>query len=178
MLINYLTCCFIGHRKIEYSIELEQKLTELIESLIVEHNVGIFLFGSRSEFNSLCWEIVTKLKNKYPHIKRIYVRVEYNYDNDEIGYLLSKYEETYFPKQIEKAGKYSYVERNQLIIKQSDYCIFYYDKDYVPSIKRHSKRLFDTKTNSGTKLAFDYAVRQKKKVFNIKDVINNKKPIG
>ncbi|MEF9840764.1 MAG: biotin operon repressor, partial [Lachnospiraceae bacterium] len=44
---------------------------EEIESLIVNHNVDTFLFGSRSEFDSLCHSLVTELKEKYPHIKRI-----------------------------------------------------------------------------------------------------------
>ena len=117
-MLGYLTCCFIGHRKIEYSVELEQKLIELIENLIVKYNVGIFLLGSKSEFNDLCYQVVSKLKEKYPYIKRIYVRAEYNYDDSIMSYLLDKYEESYFPKQIAKAGRYSYVERNQLMIKK------------------------------------------------------------
>ena len=129
-MLKLLTCCFIGHRKIEYSLELELKLIELIENLIVEFNVGIFLFGSRSEFNDLCYRVVTKLKEKYPYIKRIYVRAEYNYDDNTMVYLLKDYEQTYFPKQIVKAGKYSYVERNLIMINQSEYCVFYCDKHF------------------------------------------------
>ena len=30
-----------------------------------------FLFGSRSKFDTLCREVVTELKEQYPHIKRI-----------------------------------------------------------------------------------------------------------
>lgn len=173
-MLKFLTCCFIGHRKIEYSIELEQKLTELIENLIIEHNVVIFLFGSRSEFDKLCYKIVTKLKQKYPHIKRIYIRAEFQYINkDYEDGLLTRYDETYFPKQIEKAGRYSYVERNQIMIKQSDYCIFYYDKDYIPPIRRYSRRGMPYQPSSGTNLAFDYATKQNKKVFNIKDIISD-----
>ncbi|MBQ7798788.1 MAG: hypothetical protein IJ371_06675 [Clostridia bacterium] len=175
--MNYLVCCFIGHRKIEYSVELEQKLTELVENLIVKFNVGIFLFGSKSQFNDLCWDIVTKLKQKYPYIKRIYVRAEYNYDDNTIAYLLERYEQTFFSRQIEHAGKYSYVERNQIMIRQSDYCVFYYNKDYIPQ-RRQSKNNISSPNQSGTKLAFDYATRQKKKVFNVIDVDSNKKPIS
>lgn len=158
-MLKFLTCCFIGHRKIEYSLELELKLTELIENLIVEFNVGIFLFGSRSEFNDLCYRVVTKLKEKYPYIKRIYVRAEYNYDDNTMDYLLKDYEQTYFPKQIVKAGKYSYVERNLIMINQSEYCVFYYDKYYRVSNK------------SGTNIAFNYATKLNKKVFNILNLI-------
>ena len=58
--------CFIGHRKIEITANLEQELTEYIEYLILNKNVKIFLFGSRSQFDNLCYDIVTKLKEKYP----------------------------------------------------------------------------------------------------------------
>ena len=166
-MLKFLVCCFVGHRKIEYSVLLEQKLTELIEKLIVEFNVGIFLFGSRSEFDNLCYKIVSKLKEKYPYIKKIYVRAEYNYNDSVVSYLLEQYEETYFPKEIENAGKYSYVERNQIMINKSDYCIFYYNKDYQPTMKRRLKKGLNYQSNSGTKLAFNYATKQKKNIFNV-----------
>jgi len=68
------TCCFLGHRKINENEEITQQLYSIIENLIIEEKVDTFLFGSKSRFNSLCHEQVTKIKEKYPHIKRIYVR--------------------------------------------------------------------------------------------------------
>ena len=73
MLIEY-TCCFFGHRTINETEKLKVKLYKTIENLVVNENVDTFLFGSKSRFDSLCLELVTKLKEKYPHIKRIYVR--------------------------------------------------------------------------------------------------------
>lgn len=66
-----IRCCFIGHRKIKITEELKAKVKEVIEDLIVNHNVLIFLFGSRSDFDCLCHLVVTELKEKYPNIKRI-----------------------------------------------------------------------------------------------------------
>ncbi len=77
------TCCFFGHRTINETEELKLKLRAIIEKLIVENSVDTFLFGSKSDFNDICLEIVTELKEKYPHTKRIYVRAEYPYINDE-----------------------------------------------------------------------------------------------
>ena len=70
------TCCFLGHRKINETEELKAKLIEMIEIMIEERKVDTFLFGSKSQFNSLCLELVTEIKEKYPHIKRVYVRAE------------------------------------------------------------------------------------------------------
>ena len=61
--MNKKTCSFIGHRKIELTDKLKQKLKVVIEDLIVNQNVLTFLFGSRSEFNTLCHNIVTELKD-------------------------------------------------------------------------------------------------------------------
>ena len=74
---NY-TCCFIGHRKTEETENLKLQLKAVIENLITAENVDTFLFGSKSQFNSICYELVTEIKEKFPHIKRVYVRAEYN----------------------------------------------------------------------------------------------------
>ena len=73
------TCCFLGHRTINETEELKSKLIEIIEKLIIDEKVDTFLFGSKSQFNSLCLELVTEIKVKYPHIKRVYVRAENPY---------------------------------------------------------------------------------------------------
>ncbi|MBQ3034263.1 MAG: hypothetical protein IJD28_07765 [Deferribacterales bacterium] len=83
------TCCFIGHRNINETEELKIKLMSLIEKLIEDENVDTFLFGSKSRFNSLCLELVTKIKEKHPHVKRIYVRAEFPAISDDYkAYLL------------------------------------------------------------------------------------------
>lgn len=88
-IIKKQTCCFIGHRKIEETSELKINLSKTIKKLITENKVDTFLFGSKSQFNNLCWEIVTQLKEKYPQLRRIYVRAEFSYiDVDYKKYLL------------------------------------------------------------------------------------------
>ncbi len=83
------TCCFFGHRTINETEKLKAKLIEIIEKLIVKKQVDTFLFGSKSRFNSLCLEVITEIKEKYPHIKRIYVRAEYPYISEHYkNYLL------------------------------------------------------------------------------------------
>lgn len=73
------TCCFFGHRKIEVTDELVSCLKDIVEDLIVEKKVNTFLFGSKSQFDKLCLEVVTEMTKKYPHIRRIYVRAEFPY---------------------------------------------------------------------------------------------------
>lgn len=154
MLIEY-TCCFFGHRKINETEELKGKLYKTIESLVVNENVDTFLFGSKSRFNSLCLELVTKLKEKYPHIKRIYVRAEFPIISDKYKYYLSEsYEDTYYPENIIGSGRAAYVERNFEMINQSRFCVVYYDESYAPITRK-----------SGTKIALDYATKHNKEIF-------------
>ena len=54
-------CSFFGHRNIVVTEELKEKVKEIIEDLIVNHNVLTFLFGSRSDFDYLCHLVVTEL---------------------------------------------------------------------------------------------------------------------
>jgi len=151
------TCCFFGHRTINESEELKKKLTMIIESLIVEKKVDTFLFGSKSRFNSLCHKIVTELKEKYPHIKRIYVRAEYPYIDDTYkNYLLESYEDTYYPEKILNSHKAVYIKRNFEMIDNSHFCILCYDEQNAPITRK-----------SGTKIALDYAIKQGKNIINI-----------
>ncbi len=163
------TCCFFGHRKIEDNVELRTKLYEIIEKLIVDENIDTFLFGSKSDFNSLCHELVTKIKEKHPHIKRVYVRAEYPFvDDNYIKYLLEDYEDTYFPEHMISAGKASYVERNQFMIDKSSVCVVYYNPDYAPPRRKNSRRdLTIYQPKSGTKIAYDYAVKKDKTIINL-----------
>ena len=162
-------CCFFGHRKIDKMPELIERLTKEIEVLITEKDVKIFYFGSKSEFDDLCHKVVTELKEKYPHIKRIYVRSAFQHIPDWYeDSLLQHYEDTYFPEHMEKAGKASYVERNQEMINQSNYCIVYYDDNYLPPRRKNSRRdLTDYQPKSGTAVAYEYAIKKKKEIINV-----------
>ena len=151
------TCCFFGHREINETEELKSKLMEIIEKLIVDEKVDTFLLGSKSQFNNLCLELVTAIKEKYPHIKRIYVRAEYPDINEQYtNYLLESYEETYYPEHIRSSGRAAYVERNYEMINKSKFCIVYYDEPKAPTTRK-----------SGTKIALDYAVKKGKQIINI-----------
>ena len=144
------TCCFFGHRTINETEELKLKLKAIVEKLITEEKVDTFLFGSGSRFDKLCLQIVTEIKDKYPHIKRIYVRAEFPYIDDHYtAYLLQFYDETYYPEKILGAGRAAYVERNREMIDRSRFCVVYYDEACAPTTRK-----------SGTKLALDYAVKK------------------
>ena len=162
------TCCFFGHRKTDITDELISHMQKIIEDLITEKKVDTFLFGSKSEFNDLCLKVVTGVKKKYPHIKRIYVRAEFPYiDESYTEYLLKNYDYTYYPEHIKNSKKAAYVERNYEMIDKSNFCIVWFNENYKPERRKSRKDLFDYQPKSGTKIAYDYAIKKKKFIFNL-----------
>ncbi len=173
-----MTCCFIGHRKIENRELVFERVKEVVGKLIVENDIRTFHFGSRSEFDDICHAVVTDLQKIYPDI----IRVNYNCKS---GYVVKKdererlekgwsrllkeevklkdYERGKISDRVYSAGKASYVERNEEMIDDSKYCVFFYREGYKPTPNNPRQ---SSKT-SGTKLAYDYAVRKKKIIVNI-----------
>ena len=148
-------CCVFGHREITGKDELKIKLREVIENLIVCENVDTFYLGSKSQFDSLCCEVLAEEKKKYPHIERVYVRGEFPDINDNYEkYLLEGCERTYFPQKARNSGRAVYVIRNCEMIDNSDICLVYFKSDYK-------------KPKSGTEIAYKYALRKKRKIINL-----------
>ncbi len=75
------TVCFIGHRNCKLTAKQTQYLLDIVTSLIID-GADTFLFGSRSSFDDVCWEIVSELKSVFSNIKRIYVRAEFPYASE------------------------------------------------------------------------------------------------
>lgn len=154
----YMNVAFIGHRKIENSDALRERTKNTVETLIVNEGADTFIFGSKSEFDSLCYDIVTELRNKYKNIKRIYIRADCEYiDEYYLKYLHEYYEETYYPIRVRGAGVLSYIKRNEAIIDMCETLITYYNNAYMPH----------TKTRSGTGLAVSRAYSMKKRIINM-----------
>ena len=148
------TCCFLGHRTIEDTEDLRKRLAEAIENLIINKAVDTFLFGSKSQFDVLCLELVSALKEKYPHVKRIYVRAEFPIISEAYNtYLLKHYDGTYYPEKLCKAGRAVYVERNLEMIDKSRFCVVYCN----------ATNLYDP-SKSGTKIALNYALKKHREI--------------
>ena len=137
-------CCFIGHRRIDLIKELEEKTKNVIEDLIINKEVETFLFGSKSEFEQIYFNLYKEKVN------------------------LLCVDEKFEHKTKYTSGKASYVERNQAMIDNSDYCIFYYNENYKPQPRKQSKRdITYYQPKSGTALAYKYAKQKKKEIINI-----------
>ncbi len=176
------SCCFIGHRKIQDKERVFLCVKKVIETLIVENGVRVFNFGSKSEFDDLCHLAVTELQKEYSYIIRINYnrKSEYVVRKEEKSQLeeswssllkkditLKDFDDSKISDRVRNAGKASYVERNREMIDDSIYCVFFYNDEYKPQTNPH----YSSSGKSGTKLAYNYAVRKNKNIINVVGMI-------
>lgn len=141
---------FIGHRTVDNKKGVKRKVAEVVERLIIKENADFFFFGSNSEFDDICYDVVTKLKKQYPDV----CRVDFL---ESAKFVRKSYDETYFPSQVHGAGVASYIRRNEAMIDFCDVLVVYYNEDYSPK----------TNTKSGTKIAINYARKENKRIINV-----------
>ena len=70
-----------------------------------------------------------------------------------------------FPEELRSAGRARYVERNRIMIDWADSCVFYYRGESTVADRAGRKR------KSGTALAWDYAVKRKKDIYNVSEIM-------
>ncbi len=183
-------CAFIGHRNVYITEELREVVQSVVEDLICKCGVETFLFGSRSDFDALCHAVVTELQSKYVGVKRFCYTckseacvLESGKQKLEAAYLRlfgEKVELQAFDEEVEHkakftAGRASYVERNQAMIDDCDYCVLYYDENYKPEARKTGRATNASRTpRSGTKLAYEYAVKKKKMIINVAKVVGER----
>lgn len=91
-----------------------------------------------------------------------------NADAYTMQFLLDGYEDSICPDGVAAAGKAAYVERNQAMIQASDFCVFYFNDEYLPESRKESKKAITSyQPKSGTRLAFDYAKANGKTIINL-----------
>ena len=163
-----MKCCIIGHRSVLNSDVVVKELIQKISDLVENKNVTNFIFGNYGEFNTLAYDSLYNLKlNSYPYIKLISysLKNECFYTFEEYSNLKNKnnkkfmvFDEIVYLWDIDETKfKYSQVLRNKKMIKDSDYCLFYYRENYNLANNR----------KSGTKIAFKYAKDLNKNVITI-----------
>lgn len=132
--------CFVGHRTVADTEKVKNRLIDIV-LVLIEKGADTFLFGSRSDFDSLCWEVVTELKEKYPNIKRVcynaphetaFISREERENSERLFSQIAKhevhfadYEQSINSQKALNANKNVYIMRNQAMIDASDVCVFY-----------------------------------------------------
>lgn len=161
-----MVASIIGHRKMPEDENLINKIEAILKYVIQERHVNVFLFGSKSKFDSVCLEIISRLKGEFKEIRRVYVRAEYpNISTGYHKYLLTLYDDTFMPEKVKRAGKAAYVERNEIMIDMSDICMFYCENPYDTKLSK-DKVSINSSHSGGTARAYKYAVLRGKEIIN------------
>ncbi len=176
---RYKACAILGHRKIEVTDKLGREIFDTVCDLVENKGVKSFLFGSRSEFDTLCYKIVSNLRKRYELELVVYTcKHETFIDNREKEELEKAFKVcgikanlNVFDREVEYSSKYvsgksSYLQRNYAMIDDCDYCLFYYNKEYKPTNVKGEI------TNSGTALAYNYAQKRSKNIINLYEFNN------
>lgn len=150
--------CFTGHREIREPIsEVEQRLTETVESLIRQGYIFFWAGGARG-FDTIASEVVIKLKDVYPQIS-LFLALPFDEQYT--------HEKNWTQEDIEQYRKLKelasnvvilsgecrpgvYHRRNRYLVDNSSVCVAYLDD-----------------ANSGTGYTVDYAKRRGLQVVNI-----------
>ena len=157
-MILYNTCCVFGHRDMTFDEKDRELLYNLFEYMIVNKNIYIFLFGGFDDFDDLAHKVATKLKEKYPFIKRVYICEDYEFisrPHKRPKWLKDEDYEVFEYFDMRYTGFYQRIYfRNCEIIDHNNYCVFCVDENVE---------------YSGAKEALEYAKRKKKEIINIYD---------
>ena len=151
--LKYKNCSVFGHGEIEITEELKEKIYITIEKLII-NGCEYFYFGGFGMFDDLCYKIVSELKLKYSHIKRIFCLSDPRHlrINKRPKWLREESYEDFVYLNLEFDWWYKRIYfRNCAMINKSDVVLFYVEK----------------REKSGAYKAYKYAKQKKKEIINL-----------
>lgn len=129
-------CCFAGHRKC-YDAEVQPRLMQAIEKLVIENEHIEFWIGNYGQFDDLAASAVRKLKLKYPSITLSLI----------IPYLtkeINEYRDIYYQGYdsiimadipISTPINLKIIKTNQFIVDHCDYIICYVNNGWGGAVK-------------------------------------------
>lgn len=126
--MNNKICSFFGHKEITITEDLKNRIRGILDQMIKNENFTVFYFGGFGMFDDLCWQIITELKDKYMHIKRVFCLVDPRHQRISKRPKCLKVEdyEEFIYLDLEFDWWYTRIYyRNCEIVNQSDFIVFY-----------------------------------------------------
>lgn len=117
-----MICTFFGHREINNSKELAEKLYDVLGYLIENRGVRNFYVGHNGGFDSLVLQALRKMSKTY-EIKYSVILAYMNLNKEYHDY---DFFETIYPENLEKAPlRFAIDKRNRWMINKSDIVVTY-----------------------------------------------------
>ena len=120
-------CSCFGHRKIQYTEKL-YAATILALTHAIEQGCRIFLFGGLGEFDELCYQVITKLREENPNwqLQRVFcVKSEYYLRKKHRYFSDGEYEDILYLTPSFTGWYKAVYFRNCAMIDNSDFVVFY-----------------------------------------------------
>ena len=122
----------------------------------IEKGIVYFSFGKQTEFSEMCYDLLSALQKKFPHI----VREKYFSENDDDFRVYEK------SIKIPRCNKF---DLNKMLIDNSDICyVYFYDYLLKSQIKCLKKDELEKYEKDVTTLSCNYANNHAKHIFLIK----------
>ncbi len=116
---------FFGHAKNIYSENDEKRLYELIKKVADGKNIDFYL-GGYGNFDILAKRSAKKYQEQHTNCKVVFVTPYLNkWLDDRKEYIDKEYDEIIYPELEQTLLKYAISKRNEWMIEQADYIIFY-----------------------------------------------------
>jgi len=137
-------CTFFGHRDCPET--MRQKLSDVVERLIIEERVSVFYIGTHGNFDKMAYSVLSQLAQRY--IIDVYVVLAHL--RRATGSRVFDMRKTVYPEGLETVPRrFAIVKRNQYMIEKSDFVICYVNDNvtnafkFVSRAKRKGLRIFN-----------------------------------
>ncbi|MBQ4443514.1 MAG: hypothetical protein II896_02495 [Clostridia bacterium] len=132
------------------SKEEDQRLVDLLRSILAEHPDTLFYLGDYGDFDGTCNMILKKLQVEYPELKRIFITPYITPGYWHLEAAKERYDESIYPFEDSVLPKFAISKRNEWMVDQADLVIAYVRWSW-----------------GGARTTYEYALRHKKSVVNI-----------
>lgn len=142
---------FFGHADFCDGGKYEEKVLRILESEIGEREAEIYL-GGYGFFDSFAFDCAKKYKGKNPKVQLTFVTpyLTESYQKNHLQYKQKIYDKIVYPEIENVPLKYAISYRNKYMVEKADVVIAYVNKSW-----------------GGAYMAYKYAKRRKKKIFNL-----------
>lgn len=127
---NY--CSFFGHRDFSIDEDMKTRIKSEIKWAIHECDITDFLLGGYGKFDYACTAILREIKTEFPYVRSHLVIAYLDKkltDYDKI-YIKENFDSVVYPPIENTPKKFAILKRNEWILDNSEYIIFYVDHSF------------------------------------------------
>ena len=128
-----MVCTFFGHREVQNSGEIKEKLNITIRRLIENDGVTTFYVGNNGSFDRLVLETLREVSKEYK-INYTVVLAYIDFNKEDYDY---ESRETLYPENLDKTPlRFAIDKRNRFMIEKSDIAVSYINRSIGGAAKQ------------------------------------------